>query len=124
VHSKNARPRVLIVEDEQMAAWLLGDMLEELGFEVVGPAARVGDALAIVASEALDAAVLDVNLAGIRSYPVADALEARGVPFTFSTGYQKSSLPSEYQRFECLNKPYDLAKLGEKLRLLMPIAPG
>ena len=86
--------RVLVVEDETMVAWLLEDMLADLGCAVVGPAARVNQALAMLDAEAIDAAVLDVNLNGQMSYPVADALAARGVPFVFSTGYNKDSLPN------------------------------
>src|SRR6202045_5470871 len=79
--------RVLVVEDETMVAWLLEDMLADLGCAVVGPAAHVNQALAMLDAEAIDAAVLDVNLQGQKSYPIADAIAARGVPFAFSTGY-------------------------------------
>jgi CheY-like chemotaxis protein len=88
--------RVLVVEDEMIVAWLLQDMLADLGCAVVGPAARVAQALAMIDAEAIDAAVLDVNLNGQKSYPVADALAARGVPFVFSTGYETESLPNAY----------------------------
>src|SRR5665811_735302 len=70
--------RVLVVEDEVMVSWILEDMLAELGCEVVGPAARIEQALAIVNAETIDFAVLDVNLNGKKSFPVADALLARG----------------------------------------------
>ncbi|HEX6011198.1 MAG TPA: response regulator [Geminicoccaceae bacterium] len=79
--------RVLVVEDELIVAFLLEDMLAGLGCAVVGPAARVDQALALLDAEAIDAALLDVNLNGHKSYPVADALAARGVPFVFSTAY-------------------------------------
>jgi CheY-like chemotaxis protein len=91
--------RVLVVEDETMVAWLLEDMLADLGCAVVGPAAHVNQALAMLDAEALDAAVLDINLNGQKSYPVADALAARGVPFVFSTGYNKDSLPTATKVF-------------------------
>jgi DNA-binding response OmpR family regulator len=73
--------RVLVVEDEIMVAWLLEDMLTNLGCTVVGPAARIDQALALIDAEGFDAAVLDLNLNGTKSYPVADALAAHGVPF-------------------------------------------
>ena len=117
--------RVLVVEDETMVAWLLEDMLADLGCAVVGPAARVNQALAMLDAEAIDAAVLDVNLKGQKSYPVADALAARGVPFVFSTGYNKHSLPKRYQSFPMLQKPFDRLKLGDTLaKLLTPKEPG
>lgn len=117
--------RVLVVEDEMIVAWLLEDMLADLGCAVVGPAARVNQALAMLDAEAIDAAVLDVNLNGQMSYPVADALAARGVPFVFSTGYNKDSLPNSYQSFLVLQKPFDRLKLGVTLaKLLPPKEPG
>ena len=70
--------RVLLVEDEIIVSWLLQDMLADLGYEVVGPAARVDQALAIIQAEDIDAVLLDLNLNGQMSYPVADALVARG----------------------------------------------
>ena len=113
--------RVLVVEDEVMVAWTLEDMLADLGCEVVGPAARVDQALAMIEAVAVDAAVLDVNLNGERSYPVADALAARGVPFVFSTGYNKSSLHAGYLGFPMLQKPFERSQLGDALaRLLTP----
>ena len=117
--------RVLVVEDETMVAWLLEDMLADLGCAVVGPAAHVNQALAMLDAEALDAAVVDINLNGQKSYPVADALAARGVPFVFSTGYNKDSLPNSYQSFPALQKPFDRLKLGDTLaKLLTPEEPG
>ena len=69
-------------------------------------------------AEAIDAAVLDVNLKGQKSYPVADALAARGVPFVFSIGYNNDSLPNSYQSFPVLQKPFDRLKLGDTLAKL------
>ncbi|MCD6033355.1 MAG: histidine kinase [Thermomicrobiales bacterium] len=104
-----------------MVAWTLEDMLADLGCEVVGPAARVDQALAMIEAVAVDAAVLDVNLNGERSYPVADALAARGVPFVFSTGYNKNSLHAGYLGFPMLQKPFERSQLGDALaRLLTP----
>src|SRR5471032_1103864 len=91
--------RILVVEDEVMVAWALEDMLTGLGCAVVGPAARVKQALAMISAGAIDAAVLDVNLNGEKSYPVADALAVLGVPFVFSTGYNKNNLQGGYLGF-------------------------
>jgi DNA-binding NtrC family response regulator len=111
--------RVLVVEDEAMVSWLLEDMLAGLGCEVVGPAARVDQALMMIDAAVIDAAVLDVNLNGQKSYPVADMLAARGVPFTFSTGYKKDSLPISYQRFPILQKPFHRSTLANTLAKLL-----
>ena len=70
-----------------MVAWLVANMLAGLGCEVVGPAGHVNRTLTMIATETIDAAVLDLNLGGVRSYPIADALTERGIPFVFATGY-------------------------------------
>jgi DNA-binding NtrC family response regulator len=111
--------RVLVVEDEMIVAWLLEDILSDLGCAVVGPAASVKQALAMVGAEAIDAAVLDVNLDGEMSYPVADALAARGVPFVFSTGYDKNRLLDGYRTFPALQKPFHRSDLGDTLAKLL-----
>jgi CheY-like chemotaxis protein len=110
--------RVLLVEDENLVALLLEDMLADLGHSVVGPVARLKKALEIAQREAIDLAVLDVNINGEESYPIADVLAARGIPFVFSTGYGK--LPPQYRDRPTLHKPFqqhDLQRLfAEVLR--------
>ena len=97
------------------------DMLADLGCECVGAAATVAQALALIDSQAFDAAMVDVNLDGTKSYVVADALAARGVPFAFSTGYSGQSLGDGYRDRPVLGKPYRVADLVEILtRLLRP----
>src|SRR3954451_16991134 len=111
--------RVLVVEDEMIVAWLLQDMLADLGCAVVGRAARVSQALVMIDAEAIDAAVLDINLNGQKSYHVADALAARGMPFVFSTGYETESLPNDYQSLPLLQKPFKRSELGDTLAKLL-----
>jgi CheY-like chemotaxis protein len=117
--------RVLVVEDEMIVAWLLEDMLADLGCAVVGPAGSVNQALAMIDAEAIDVAVLDVNLNGQTSYPIADALTAHGVPFVFSTGYDKDRLLDDYRTFPVLQKPFHQSELGDALaKLLTPKEPS
>ena len=89
--------RVLIAEDETLIAMAYEALLQEQGCVVVGPAARVDEALALLAPgdgrPAPDAAVLDVDLGGEPSVPVAEALAMLGVPFVVLTGY--AALPEE-----------------------------
>ena len=107
-----------------MVAWLLEDTLAELGCAVVGPAAGVKEALAMIEEKVIDVAVLDVNLNGEMSYPIADALVVRGVPFVFSTGYDKDRMPDGYQIFPVLQKPYHASELSDMLaKLLTPEKP-
>ncbi|MGI4767627.1 MAG: sensor histidine kinase [Janthinobacterium lividum] len=111
--------RILVVEDEVMVSWLLEDMLGQLGCRVLGPAARVDQALAIIDDEEIDAAILDVNLNGEKSYPIADALTAGGVPFVFSTGYGRKGLQDRYANVPMLQKPYKRSALGDALGTLL-----
>jgi CheY-like chemotaxis protein len=116
--------RVLVVEDEMLVAMLLEDMLADLGCTVVGPAARVEQALAMIETAAsLDAAVLDLNINGQKSYPVADALVAGGVPFVFATGYGPHSLMNGYSWFPLLQKPFKRLELGKALMKLLTEPP-
>lgn len=107
--------RVLVVEDEPIVAMLIEDMLLDLGAEVIGPAARVDQALALVESEQFDLAVLDVNLAGQRSYSVADLLIERGIPFVFATGYGEAGAGEAYGDIAVLQKPYRQADVETAL---------
>ncbi|MBS0298039.1 MAG: response regulator [Proteobacteria bacterium] len=98
--------RVLVVEDEVLIAVALEESLQDFGHEVIGPYKRVREALDAARNEALDAAVLDVNLRDEVVFPVADALKARGVPFVFCTGYAEMQLiPEAFSAFPCLSKP-------------------
>jgi CheY-like chemotaxis protein len=119
VNDRFSGRRVLLVEDEPIVAWLLKDMLVDLGCSVVGPGADVNQALAMIEAESIDVAVLDVNLRGQMSYPIADVLVARGVPFVFSTGYDKDRLLDGYRTIPTLQKPFHRSDLGDTLAKLL-----
>jgi CheY-like chemotaxis protein len=105
---------VLLVEDENLIALLLEDMLADLGHTVIGPVARLDKALEIAQREEFDVAILDVNINGGDTYQIAEALAARDIPFVFSTGYGKNSLRAPYHNRPILQKPFqrdDLQKL-------------
>jgi CheY-like chemotaxis protein len=113
--------RVLVVEDEYFVAILIEEILESAGCIVMGPHPRLPEALDAVDHEDYDAAVLDVNLAGERINPVADALSKRHVPFLFVTGYGANALPSEYAERPHVCKPFRMADLlGALSNLLKP----
>jgi len=109
--------RVLLVEDEDLIAMMEEEFLSDLGCTVMGTAARLDEALAMARSLEIDAAVLDVNLAGTMSYPVAEVLLARGVPFIFATGYGIAGLPESLRNAPVLSKPFRTDQLGAALRL-------
>ncbi|QIK78366.1 response regulator [Sphingomonas piscis] len=104
--SKLAGKRVLIVEDEAIIAFAIEDMLVELGCVIIGPALRLDEACDLADTELIDAAILDVNINSERSYPVADRLHQRGVPFVFATGYDREGLEWRGSDPEIIAKPY------------------
>jgi DNA-binding response OmpR family regulator len=103
--------RVLVVEDEYLVAALVEDILKSAGCIVSGPIPRLAEALDAAGREACDVAVLDVNLAGERVYPVADVLSRRNVPFVFVTGYTNAALPGDYAERPRICKPFKMAEL-------------
>ncbi len=107
--------RVLVVEDEMLVAVLVEDMLADAGCIVIGPFARVPEALAAAETEPLDVALLDVNVAGQSSFIVAHALERRGVPFLFVTGYGQAALPDDRPAWEAVGKPFLPGQLADRL---------
>ncbi len=108
--------RILVVEDEYHIADDVAFELRGLGAEVVGPVPTVDEGLAALDAErAIDGAVLDVNLRGKPVFPLADALRARGVPFVFSTGYDRRFIPSVYDGVVLCEKPVDARALAATL---------
>ena len=101
-----AGKRVLIVEDESIIAFALEDMLAELGFTVVAIAGDVDQSLKLIDETSPDLVVLDVNLHGAKSYPVADVLEERGMNYVFATGYGDELHPERHRDAPTISKPY------------------
>jgi CheY-like chemotaxis protein len=110
--------RILVVEDEAMIVMLLEDMLSDLGCVLVGPAYNTNKALGLIQSEQFDAAILDVNLAGQRTTPVAEALQNKDIPFLFATGYGNAGLTGTSSRQLVLTKPFTQSQLEDALRSL------
>jgi PAS domain S-box-containing protein len=109
--TKLAGKRVLLVEDEMLVAMMMKDLLTDLGFSVVGPFSRTGDAIEASKDTHLDAAVLDINLNGELVYPVAEFLTDRGVPFVFITGYGAESIDRRFAEVPVLQKPIERKSL-------------
>jgi CheY-like chemotaxis protein len=111
---------VLLVEDEMLNMMMFEGMLADLGCQAVTVSATIEDALARVADNVFDVAMLDLNLSGVKSYPVADALAARGVPFFFSTGYGDKDIEADYRDRPVLKKPVQAAQLVKLLCNVLP----
>jgi len=103
-----------------LVAMNIEDMLLELGHEMAGLASRLGPALALARERRFDAAMLDVNLAGEPSFPVADLLIERGIPFLFATGYGRQGIEERYRALPLLQKPFRTEELGRALNEIAP----
>ena len=115
--------RVLVIEDESLVAMLLETILDDMGCTVVGPESNIDDGLIAATTEAsLDAALLDVNVAGREVFPVAEALRARGVPFVFSTGYGEGGLPEDWRGHPVIQKPFTEDAVRHALMKAMGLA--
>lgn len=99
--------QILIVEDEALIAIMMKDALQELGIGVIGPVGTVALALTSAQLQAIDGAILDVNLNGQPIYPVADVLASRGIPFVFVTGYGPDAIDGRYAHVPVLEKPIE-----------------
>jgi len=105
---------ILILEDEPIVGLALEDMIEDAGGRSVS-VERIEEALELVAAEPLDAAILDINIHGRQSYPVAAALAARGVTYIFATGYGDTLHPADFADVPTVAKPYSFAEIEKAL---------
>ncbi len=103
--------RILVVEDEMLVLMNIEMALEDLGCTAVSAAGSIAEALSLLAQQNFDAAMIDVNLGGNKSYPIADKLTERGIPFAFSTGYGDHGDRSDLDDQPVLKKPYLIADL-------------
>ena len=107
-----AGKRVLVVEDEFLVGLTLCEDLALLGAQVTGPATSLSEALEVLQQNRFEVALIDVNLRGEMSFPLADELLARNVPFLFVTGYGGDAIPLRFQHVLRLSKPHDPKRLS------------
>jgi CheY-like chemotaxis protein len=106
---------VLVIEDEMLILMMIEDMLADLGCESVAVASKIGPAISLIEGQAFDTAMLDLNLNGIESYPIADALTVRDVPYFFSTGNSLTNVKDGYRDQNVLKKPFTFEQLSSML---------
>jgi CheY-like chemotaxis protein len=107
--------RILVVEDESLVAMLIEEYLTDFGCAPTCSVSRVGKALKALKNTEVDAAVLDVNIAGESVVPIAEALEQRGVPFIFASGYGRSGVDERWAGRPVLQKPFSAKELHAAL---------
>lgn len=122
-HVPLANRRILILEDEYFLADDISRELTSLGARIIGPMAEMEQAAGLVESGAvIDAAVLDVNVRSEMVFPLARKLRSRDVPFIFTTGYDRRSIPAEFEDVSLWEKPLDLEAMSRELIGLVQIA--
>ncbi|BAV65379.1 response regulator [Sphingobium cloacae] len=110
---------ILIVEDEAMIGMMLEDYLETLGYRLHAVASSVEEACALARQGGFDAALLDCNLQGEKSWPVADILVENAIPFVFATGGMADDLPTAYADRPALAKPFTIGAVERALGKLL-----
>ncbi len=111
--------RIFVVEDSPVVADDSTEILQELGCTVVGPAGNMASALQLAEAEEFDAAIVDINIRGGKSFAVVRVLEARGIPFLLTSGYADWTMPEEWVDRPRLPKPYTPDMLRVKLAELL-----
>ena len=106
---------ILIVEDEPLIAMALEDMLTDMGCALAGTAGTIAEGLALAEEVPCDAAILDININGARSDPIAEVLAARGVPHIFATGYGRAGCGHGADAI-VIDKPYRPDVIAQALR--------
>jgi CheY-like chemotaxis protein len=114
------RRRVLLVEDEELIALYVEDVLGALNCDVVETAASLSQAADLARSGDYDLAILDLKLHGALSYPVADILRARGIPVVFVTAYGAGGVDAAYADVPVLEKPFQEHDLAALVRRMVP----
>ena len=107
--------RVLLVEDEIMIRMMVADMVEELGHAVAAEAGDVGRAAELAQTGLFDLAILDVNLNGTVSFPVADIIVKRHIPLIFASGYALDNYPAAFGSTPKLQKPFQIETLAKAI---------
>lgn len=111
-----AGKRILVVDDEEMIATLLKSALEDEDCTVLGPFERVALALKPARTETIDFALLDVNVAGEKIYPVAETLDRRGIPFLLLSGYGEDDRPADRAHWKVFGKPFNINAMVTAIR--------
>jgi CheY-like chemotaxis protein len=107
--------RLMVAEDEFHVMLLVEDLLETLGCEVAERASSLTQAVARARTCDVDAALLDINLAGERIYPAAEILRARNIPLVFATGYGTQGVEPAWRGCAILQKPFLIEQLERAL---------
>ncbi|SFC26094.1 response regulator [Tropicimonas isoalkanivorans] len=111
--------KVLILEDEVIVAMDIAAELSDAGWTVIGPAGTVEKAESISTAEKPDAAVLDINVNGVKSFDLATRLREQGVGVIFLTGYSANSIPADLGDCPIISKPVNFRSVIAALEAIV-----
>ncbi|QUT04178.1 response regulator [Sphingobium phenoxybenzoativorans] len=118
----SAAKSILVVEDEAMIGMMLEDFLDALGYRLHAVAGTLQEGCDLARNAEFDAAVLDCNLRGEKSWPVAEILAGRGIPFVFATGGSADDVPTQFADRMTLAKPFTMGSVERVLEKLLETA--
>lgn len=114
------RRKILVVEDDVLIAMELGERLNDMGYDVIGPCYTLEDAAEQIAAQRPDAALLDANLGGNSSVELGVSLVNQGVPVAFCTGYDViKNAPAPLAKAPILTKPMADSALRNALKQML-----
>lgn len=119
MESQKPSKRILIIEDSPVIALATEEMLLASGHVPLGPAANMASALDLVEREEMDAAIVDLNIRGSKSFSLLSILARRGVPFLIVSGYADWKMPDEWSERPRLQKPFNELQLSAALTELL-----
>jgi len=107
------RPKILVVEDSYQTAMAVCDLVVKHGCDVAGMIGELDKGVAFARDNALDGALIDIDLRGTASFPICEQLRKRDIPFVFLTGHAGTfQVPDEFRNAPSLHKPVDDRELG------------
>ncbi len=120
MNSESTGSRVLVIEDSPVIALAAEDMLRASGYVPLGPAGNMASALELAVSEEMDAAIVDLNIRGTKTFAVLSILDRRNIPFLIISGYADWKMPDEWSDRARLQKPFSETQLQAKLTEILP----
>jgi CheY-like chemotaxis protein len=111
--------KVLIVEDEPVISFVMEDIINNLGYEVVAKTATLSESEQVAASIDVNLAILDINLYGKTTYALAEILLNRGIPFIFVTGHQGNEMPKSLSQTIKISKPFSSSDISSAIAKAM-----
>ena len=113
---------ILIIEDSPVIALATEEMILAFGYIPAGPVGNMASALEYAESGGVDAAIVDLNIRGTKTFALFSILKRRNIPFLIISGYADWKMPEEWADRPRLQKPFSEEQLRAKLSEVLPMA--